>query len=120
MDQEQLSQFAGEVSDILENYDCAVTVIYIDTKINNVEEYEKSDLPLVLNCGRSGGGTVQKAAYDYVAEELRDTSVLIAFTNSYYFDWKEINQPSCPALMACTEEIPSSQTPDWMETIDIS
>ncbi len=119
VDEDQLSQFAGEISDILENYQCEVTVIYIDTKINRVDEYTSEDLPLQLHAvGR--GGTVQKEGYDYVAEELSDASALIAFTDSFYFDWNEIEQPSCPAFMACTSSHVASDVPDWMEVVDIS
>ncbi len=119
VDEEQLSQFAGEISDILENYDCNITVIYIDTQINRIDEYSQDDLPLRLHAVGSGG-TVQKEAYDYVEEHLRESAALIAYTDSYYFDWKEIKEPSCPALMACTSKSIDADVPEWMEIIDIS
>ncbi len=119
VNEKELAQFAGEINDVLESYECEVTVIYCDTKISHIEHWTSDDLPLVLSI-KSTGGTIQKPAYDWVAENLSDASALIAFTDSHYFDWKEIEEPHCPSLMACTSSHVANDVPPWMEVIDIS
>jgi predicted metal-dependent peptidase len=116
--QEELAQFAGEINDVTENYDCKITVIYIDTEINRVDEFGPDDDIEMHAVG--GGGTCQKAGYDWVAENIMNPSALIHFTDSYVFDWDKIEMPSCPALMACHSPNVYETSPAWLEVIDIS
>lgn len=115
----ELSQFAGEISDILDNYDCKVTVIYCDTKVGRVEEFTQDDMPLVLKVvGR--GGTKLKPAFDYVTNELPDATAIICYTDSELYDWDQISCPEIPALMACSSKTPARNTPSWIEVVDVS
>jgi predicted metal-dependent peptidase len=53
--QDQLTQFAAEISAILETYDTTLEVIYADRKVRGQETFTRSDLPLTLK-PRGGGG----------------------------------------------------------------
>lgn len=116
---EELAQFAGEINDVLENYECEVTVVYCDTRVNRVETFTQDDLPIKL-AAVGMGGTAMKPAFDYLADQLPEMAAVVLYSDSYLFDWKELAVPECPALMACTETRPSSDTPEWIEVIDIS
>ena len=115
----QREQMAGEISDVLENYPCQLTVVYADTVVSNVEVFTQDDLPLVLHCGKSNGGTMMAPAFQWVKENLEDCAAVILFTDGDLFDWNDIEEPSCPSLMACTQPKPTGQ-PDWIEVVDIS
>jgi len=114
-----LAQAAGEINDVVENYQCKITVVHCDTEVNLIEEFEDGD-PIRLKCvGR--GGTMQKPGYDWVAENIPNACAIIHFTDSEVFDWKDIEEPECPVLMACYQQNVASDVPDWIGTIvDIS
>jgi hypothetical protein len=67
-----------------------------------------------------GGGTCAALGYEFVRDNLSDCVALIHFTDTAVFDWKEIEEPHCPALVAHTEDYVCSDTPEWLERIDIS
>ena len=115
----QREQFFGEISDVLENYQCEVTAIYCDTRVTNVEVFTQDDLPLQPCAGKSGGGTVMKPGFDWIEENLDDCAAIILFSDGGVFDWKWIDEPKQPCLMACTQIAPRD-TPEWIEVIDVS
>jgi len=84
-----------------------------------VEVFTQDDLPLVLHCGKSDGGTRMAPAFQWVKENLEDCAAVILFTDGDLFDWNDIEEPSCPSLMACTQPKPTGQ-PNWIEVVDIS
>ena len=117
--EEELQQFGGEISDILESYPCKVSIVYCDTRVNRVDEFSNEDLPLQFHIvGR--GGTQMLPAFQYVTDNLDECAAIILYSDSHVFDWAEIPQPDCPVLMAHTERNVSTDTPEWVERIDIS
>lgn len=116
---DELAQFAGELSDVVGNFPgTTINVVYCDTEVQKVDTFEDSaDLKLVAV---GGGGTVLKPAFDYVANNFTESSCIILFSDSYLCDWKEIELPAVPALMACSTKRVDAETPDWIEVIDIS
>lgn len=115
----QREQMAGEISDVLENFQCEVDVVYADTRVTNIETFTQDDLPLELHCGKANGGTVMAPAFQWVADTHKDYAGIILFTDGDLFDWDQIEEPSCPTLMACTRPNPSG-FPDWLSVVDIS
>ena len=116
---EELAQFAGELSDVVSNFPgTSINVVYCDTVIQKVDIFEDAS-DLVLKAV-GGGGTQMKPAFDYVAHNFQESSCIILFSDSYLFDWDKIHTPEVPALMACSEKTPDSDTPDWIEVVDIS
>lgn len=74
----ELQQDATEISDILAMYDCAVHLIYVDTRVCGHEEYRREDLPLMLEF-KGRGGTAFSPAFRWVdehADELDITAML--------------------------------------------
>jgi len=74
-----LSQFAAEISAILEEYDTVIDVVYCDTRIQGHQVFGKADLPLKLS-PVGGGGTDFRPVFDWVASEP-DPCCLIYFTD---------------------------------------
>lgn len=110
-------QFASELSEILSQFDCTITVINHDTEVKSVEEYSSDDLPIQLKVV-GYGGTVFAPAYKY-AEENFDFDVIVALTDGEA-SWRDVEAPSCPVLVACCNRDEVENVPGWARTIDIS
>jgi len=80
--QQELDQFAGEISSILEEYqDITIQIIYCDTKVAKTQEFHSSDLPINLKM-HGGGGTDFRPPFKWVRKNLADTpTCLIYFTD---------------------------------------
>lgn len=109
-------QFASEISDILAQYDCTVTVINHNTQIKSVDEYSSDDLPISLSV-KGLGGTRFDTAYRYVSEE-HDFDVLIHLTDGEA-DWRDVDAPGCPVLVACCNRSMIKYVPGWARVLDI-
>jgi predicted metal-dependent peptidase len=95
---EDLAQFAAEISGILEAYETTINVIYCDTEINGPAEiFTREDLPLTLQA-RGGGGTDFRPPFKWVADQGLTPACLIYLTdlacNRYPLD------PGYPVLWA--------------------
>jgi predicted metal-dependent peptidase len=76
----QLGQFAEAVNDILEAYDCAVTVLYHDTKVQDVHHRQSSDGPLTLT-PVGGGGTSHVCIFDWLNQSAITPACVICLTD---------------------------------------
>ena len=93
--QDDLNQIAAELNEIRSIYTCKIVVLYVDSKVANVEEYETYDeLNLVPH---GGGGTSFIPAFDWLEEhdEIEPTC-LIYFTDGLCYSYPE--EPSYPVL----------------------
>lgn len=79
--QEELLQFQAELNCILdESAPKKVTVIYCDTQIHKVEEFQKQDLPIKMEVvGR--GGTRFEPVFEYVREKQMQIECLLYMTD---------------------------------------
>jgi len=80
---QDLEQFAGELSDILEVVGAGTThVVYCDAAVNKVETFTRNDLPLHLEViGR--GGTDFRPPFKWAEENSVDPVALIYLTDLY-------------------------------------
>lgn len=76
-----LSIFVQELKDISSELNVAMTVLYVDTKVQGIQEFEPND-DIVLNI-KGGGGTDFRPAFEYVDKEDIEGSCLIYFTDGY-------------------------------------
>lgn len=77
-----IKRFASEISSILENYKCKITIIYCDFSIRNIQEVSNDDLPLILNA-KGGGGTDFIPVFNYVEAQELTPKVLVYLTDLY-------------------------------------
>jgi predicted metal-dependent peptidase len=95
--EDDIKQFVGEMTAILEDYETSCTVIYCDTKVTNVEEFTSDDLPLQLH-PKGGGCTDFRPPISHIEEHNIQPSCLIYLTDlccSRYPD-----EPEYPVLWA--------------------
>lgn len=110
-------QFCSELSDILEQYDCEVHVVFHDTEVKRVDRYESSDLPIVLY-PKGFGGSCAISSYNYIEENFAP-DLLVHLTDGE-MSFGKIPPPSCDCLIACTERRAMKNLPGWAAVIDIS
>ena len=95
----ELEQYAAEISNVLEEFNCRFTVIYCDTQVNNTEEFSIDDLPIKLNA-TGGGGTYFMPAFEHVRDNFEDAQAIVYFTDMDCFDWPQVRNydPKLPVL----------------------
>lgn len=80
VNQPLIDKYAAEKRAMLDEGLCdKLTVIYADTKVQNVQEFERGDVVELLPKG--GGGTNFRPAMDYIAEHCEDASIILFFTD---------------------------------------
>lgn len=114
INQRELSEFSSEVNSILEEYDTTLTVIYCDTKINNVEVFTKNDLPIAFNA-TGYGGTDFRPPFHWVEEQGISPTCLLYFTDLEC--WKFPEEPNYPVLWIKTGT--TNRKPPFGEIIEI-
>ena len=77
-----------------------VVVVYGDTRVTRVDEYQSGD-EMVFD-PRGGGGTTLQPLFDHVAEEHEDATLIICFTDGFTDINNDSPEPSCPVLWAFT------------------
>jgi len=79
--QRELDEFNGHVDKIIESCNPEkVTVIYCDSRVNHVDEFEPDDYPVRLH-PHGGGGTSFKPVFDYVDDNDIDPEVVVYLTD---------------------------------------
>jgi len=79
VDDEKLNEFGSDMQSILSEVAESVTVYYVDTKVNNVQEFEGDD-DMQLHC-KGRGGTDFRPAFHDVEKNGIECAALVYFTD---------------------------------------
>lgn len=109
-----LQQFGGEIDHILEDVaPTLVTVLYCDTRINEVQQYERDEFNEWTHSCKGRGGTRTKPVFDWIAEHEDDEPVeaLVYLTDLVTHDLPK-DDADFPVIWACTTNrvAPSGRT----------
>ncbi len=97
--QEELSQFSAEITTIIQDTRSHATVIYCDTDVAGVEEFDPEGLPIVLHAA-GGGGTDFRPPFAHVDTEGLTPGCLIYLTDGECSRFPDA--PEYPVLWALT------------------
>jgi predicted metal-dependent peptidase len=96
----ELQQFTAEVNQILQDFETVViTLIQCDTRINQIDVYEKSDLPLTITY-KGRGGTRFEPPFEYVSENNIQPDCFVYLTDGEM--WIDMPEPDYPVLWVTT------------------
>jgi len=99
--QDELNQFAGEVSGVCEDAKPRkVHILYCDTKVHRHDEFEASDYPITMEAV-GGGGTDMNPAFEAIAKFDQAPECIIVLTD-LYLTADHINTPDCDVLWIST------------------
>lgn len=112
--QRAVSEFAAEISAILEDFRTTATVIYCDTQISNIERFTQEDLPLELHPS-GGGGTSFIPPFSHVEESGQTPACLIYLTDLGSSRFPA--EPDYPVLWVKTDGY--GETPPFGEVVDL-
>jgi predicted metal-dependent peptidase len=115
INQGELSQFAAELSAILAETRAAATVIYCDSEVSGVEEFDTDALPLDLH-PKGGGGTDFRPPFAEVDRRALQPSCLIYLTDGECASFPEA--PEYPVLWAITSKRKFS--PPFGEVVEVT
>ncbi|HMM73762.1 MAG TPA: VWA-like domain-containing protein [Rhodocyclaceae bacterium] len=97
IDDKALSAFAAEINGAFgDGMVDKITVIYTDTQVHRVEEYEAGDMLDLQPAG--GGGTAFSNAFEWIAENCPDASAIAFFTDLEVHDFGD--EPAAPVIWA--------------------
>lgn len=77
---EELNRFAAEAQGLLESYDCALDIVYHDSKVQKVDHWESTDGDLRLD-PVGGGGTDHCPLFDHIRQSGAEPTVLVCLTD---------------------------------------
>lgn len=97
---EELKQFAGEIDEIIGQYNATVNVIYCDTKIQHTETFTPETRPVKLDT-RGGGGTSFAPVFEHISTQGDDPACVVYLTDLCCSDFG--TDPGCPVLWVATE-----------------
>ena len=81
--EKEIAMFNGHINRILDTCNpTKVIVIYCDTRISHVEQYEPDDLPVRVKC-QGGGGTAFKPVFDWADDYDEDIECIVYLTDGY-------------------------------------
>jgi len=96
---DELKEFSGIVSSVLEEYDTLINVFHIDTAVKEVEKFESSDLPIEIGY-RGRGGTAFIPGFDYIEnsddEDINSPTCVIYLTDGGCYNFPE--EPDYPVI----------------------
>jgi len=107
MSDEALRQVAGEVNGIRDFAKSNITVLYIDTKVAGVQEFEVNQ-PINLKA-KGGGGTDFRPGFDWIQSHDKDFTGVIYLTDGYCSNFPA--EPEYSVLWVLTEKNPSFKPP---------
>jgi len=95
--QKDLNQVAAELDEIRDIYKCKIIVIYVDSKIAKIEEYDQYDELNLVPYG--GGGTDFRPAFKYLTNHYEiEPTCLMYFTDGCCFADRFPEEPEYPVL----------------------
>lgn len=111
--QAALDQFGAELTAILAETQASATIIYCDSRVQDIEEVTPADLPLHL-APKGGGGTDFRPPFAHVDANGLQPSCLIYLTDGECSRFPE--PPEYPVLWAATGR---KFTPPWGEVVPL-
>ena len=112
VDEKELEIYGSELNSIMRDNNIEnLTVLWVDTKVQNVQEFTKDD-DIVLKC-RGRGGTRFEPAFEWVEENGVNPHAFIYFTDGYANF--PIEEAPYPTIWCITSKI---QAP-WGDTIEL-
>lgn len=93
--QDDLNQAASEISEIQNNIDATVYVVYVDAKFEGAQEFNPGDEIKLEAVG--GGGTNYIPAFEWVEKKQLDIACMIYLTDGYCSSFPEV-EPEYPVL----------------------
>jgi predicted metal-dependent peptidase len=94
---DEIKQFAGEITAIMEEYNYKITVIYCDTEVNDVEEFDNEQ---VILHPKGGGGTDFIPPFEWLENNNRVPTCFIYMTDLYCNSFPK--EPEYPVLWVNT------------------
>lgn len=98
LSKEELNEIASEIKEIHEFTNSKITVIYCDTRVAGVEEFEPGD-DLILR-SKGGGGTDFRPPFEWLEENDEQPKLFLYFTDGYCYSFPE--EPDFPVIWAIT------------------
>lgn len=115
VDQDMLTQFASELTSIMEDYKTSCDILYCDTHIHKHQFVTSDDLPIKFTpCGF--GGTNFRAPFEWVKENNVAPVCLIYLTDMCCNSFPD-EEPSYPVLWAQYEECCFASEAPFGETV---
>jgi len=114
---EEKKRYASEISGVLEDFPLfEIDVIYVDTKVQNVQHLTAEDLPLSLEFS-GGGGTSFVPGFDYIKENDIDPKCALYFTDGECSRFPD--PPDYPVIWLCTSGVESLKNAPFGEVIGL-
>lgn len=113
--EQEMDQFAAEVSGILESFDTTIHVVYCDSEVKGNDSFSRWDLPLEL-APEGGGGTDFRPVFSWVHDEGMDPACLVYLSDLECQGFPE-REPDYPVLWAQVGQ--GGQVPPFGDIIEI-
>ncbi len=114
--QQDMDQFAAEISDIIHLYPTKLYLLYCDLTVHFAQEYNQCDLPLTISA-KGGGGTDYRPVFAHIEKRGIKPTCLIYLTDLECRGYPE-QEPDFPVLWVKIGE--SELVPPFGETISLS